>query len=62
MNQAMESPRLSLLRLKKFVSEKLDRKSVLREVLLQEKDVISISEYVSRLPVWLALLKHREDD
>jgi hypothetical protein len=54
------STRLSILGLKKFVVDKLNPKSALRSVLLAERDEIPISDLLSRIPVWLTLLRHEE--
>lgn len=47
--------------LKKWVSQKLNDRSILRTILLEEKDEISVAEFTARLPVYLALLRRSEE-
>jgi hypothetical protein len=51
---------VNLRRLKRFADEKLGRSSILRYVLLEESDEIPAIEFVSKLQIWLALLRHRD--
>jgi hypothetical protein len=55
-------PRLTLtcvniVGLKKFAFEKLAPQSVLRDVLLSEKDELNASEFLGKVGVWLRLLR-----
>jgi hypothetical protein len=50
-------PNLNMILLKRFAAANLNRRSALREVLLQEKDQIPAGEFLARLPVYLALLR-----
>ena len=52
---------VNIVRLKNFAAEKLSRQSALREVLLREDDHISSTDFVARLPIWLALLGRKEE-
>jgi len=52
---------LDMKRLKRFATERLGRHSALREVLLGEKDEISPADFLARLPLWLALLRHSDE-
>jgi hypothetical protein len=52
---------VNITRLKSFVIQRLSPLSPLREVLLQEKDEIPPSDFLARLSVWLALLRHEEE-
>lgn len=45
---------------KKFAAERLPQRSVLRDVILQEKDEVDACEFLGKLEVWLFLL--RRDD
>ena len=45
---------------KRFVSERLDPRSPLAKVLLREKDQMLGTEFLSKLPIWLALLEYKE--
>jgi len=47
--------------LKWFATEKLNRHSVLQDVLLQEKDEISAADFLARLPIWLTLLRRTDE-
>ncbi|MEM4650001.1 MAG: hypothetical protein QXP78_04980 [Candidatus Bathyarchaeia archaeon] len=50
------SKRLSIKELKDFVL-RLPKGSVLREVLLLEKDELEVNEFLIKMDVWLKLLK-----
>jgi hypothetical protein len=56
---AGQTPRVNLSALKKFACG-LSRRSALRTVLLSERDELSPSEFLAKLEVWLALLRHEE--
>ena len=47
--------------MRNFVAAKLPPQSVLRDLLLMEKDRIPTGEFLARLPVYLALLRREEE-
>ncbi|MEM3476222.1 MAG: hypothetical protein QXF83_05825 [Candidatus Bathyarchaeia archaeon] len=51
------SKRLSIRGLKDFALNNLPKGSVLREVLLMEKDELEVNEFLIKMDVWLKLLK-----
>jgi hypothetical protein len=51
---------VTILTLKKFAMEKLTSQSALRSVLLAERDEIPVADFLSRIPVWLTLLRQGE--
>lgn len=57
-NTTMSRKLINLRSLKRLVSERLLQRSALREVLLQEKDEITSSEFFAKVPIWLVLLRH----
>lgn len=57
----MAKSSVNILRLKQFAAERLGHRSALREVLLQEKDEVAPVEFLAKLQVWLALLRHKEE-
>jgi hypothetical protein len=57
--EAGQTSRVNLSGLKKFACG-LSHQSALRTVLLSERDELSPSEFLAKLEVWLALLRHEE--
>jgi len=55
----LSSAKVELKCLKRFVVENLPRDSPLR-VLLEEKDLVPTTEFLAKMQVWLALLRHGE--
>ena len=47
-------------RLKTFAAESLPAGSPLREILLSDKDHLSVSEFLAKIGVWLRLLNWRQ--
>jgi len=58
--QAPSLRRLNMSPLKKFAQEKLLPSSVLRQVLLSERDNLSFAEFVARIEIWLRLMRWEE--
>jgi hypothetical protein len=54
--------KVNFVKIKRLAIERLGSKSILAEVLLQEGDQISSTEFLARLPVWLTLLRRIEND
>jgi len=52
---------VNITRLKGFAAEKLPHHSALSKVLLQEKDEVPASEFLARVPVYLVLLRCKEE-
>lgn len=67
MSQAAEDlprkawPTVSIVRLKQFVAEKLPLDWVLRDVILNERDSLSLSDFCAKLQIWLHLLRKAGD-
>lgn len=55
------SPNVNLRPLKQFALEKLRERSVLREVLLSEKDEMLPVEFLAKMQTWLFLLRRLEE-
>jgi hypothetical protein len=53
----MHTSIVNLTRIKRFAIEELDSGSHLRDILLSEKDQLPSIEFISKMQVWLALLK-----
>jgi hypothetical protein len=53
-----EDTKVSTKGLRRFVLEKLPKKSVLREVVLSEKEELTAEEFIAKMEVWLVLLNH----
>ncbi|MEM2614459.1 MAG: hypothetical protein QXO15_09615 [Nitrososphaerota archaeon] len=51
------SKRLSMKSLKDFALNNLPKGSVLREVLLMEKDELEVNEFLIKMDIWLKLFK-----
>jgi len=49
------SSTISISRLKQWVLQKLPRESKLRELILSEKEILTVDEFVSKLETWLLL-------
>lgn len=47
--------------LKEFALEKLPQNSALREVLLSEKDDLTVDGYLAKLNIWLMLLRRSSE-
>lgn len=59
---AKATPRIINIRpLKQFAVEKLRAHSVLRDVLLAEKDEMSSVEFVAKMQTWLFLVQRQEE-
>jgi len=52
---------VSIRKLKEFAYEKLPRNSFLRELLLWEKDELTVTEYIAKISVWLKLFRKEVD-
>lgn len=61
MDSQLGTKELDITRLRNFVAAKLPPQSVLRDLLLMEKDRIPTGEFLARLPVYLALLRREEE-
>jgi hypothetical protein len=51
-----EDTNISTEGLRRFVLEKLPKESVLREVILSEKEELTAEEFIAKMEVWLVLL------
>ena len=49
------SSTISMSRLKQWVLQKLPRELKLRELILSEKDILTVDEFVTKLETWLLL-------
>lgn len=49
--------KVDMTKLKAFAAKELLQTSLLRQILLLESDTLEISAFLSRLPIWLQLLK-----
>ena len=52
---------VSIVRLKQFVADRLPLDWVLRDVILNERDSLSLSEFCAKLQIWLHLLRRAGD-
>jgi len=52
---------VNITRLKRFAAEKLPRHSALSDILITEKDEIPLADFLSKLQIWLALLRRRDE-
>lgn len=52
---------MNISSLKQFALENLRERSVLREVLLSEKDEMLPVEFIAKMQTWLFLLRRREE-
>ena len=53
----MSQPKVDIQRLKNFAFKEIPRDNLLREILLSERDELEIIEFVSRIDIWLRLLR-----
>jgi hypothetical protein len=55
----MSSGRVNISRLKDFAFSELPRSWILREIILNERDELDVSEFVAKAEIWLKLAKGR---
>lgn len=48
--------RVNIRHLKNFASKTLPRDSIVRDLLLSEKDVLDAQEFVGKMEIWIKLL------
>jgi hypothetical protein len=53
----MAQPKVHTQRLKDFAFKEIPRDNVLRELLLGERDELEITEFISKIDIWLRLLR-----
>lgn len=53
-----EDARINTASLRRYAQEKLPRQSVLREVILGEKEELTHEEFLARIEIWFRLLNH----
>jgi hypothetical protein len=53
----MSVSKINIRKLKDFALEKFPRHFILRELLLDEREELSVAEFLSKLDLWLKLLK-----
>jgi hypothetical protein len=53
----MSVSKIDIRKLKDFALKKFPRYFILRELLLSEKEELSVTEFLSKLDLWLKLLK-----
>jgi hypothetical protein len=47
---------INIMPLKKFAYEKVSNSSHLRNILLSEKEILTVSEFLAKMDVWLKVL------
>ena len=52
---------INIMPLKKFAYEELSKSSHLRNILLSEKEILTVSEFLAKMDVWLKVL-HSEGE
>ena len=52
---------VSVVRLKQFAADRLPRDWVLRDVIMNERDSLSLSDFCAKLQIWLHLLRRAGD-
>jgi len=52
---------INIMPLKKFAYEKVSKSSHLRNILLSEKEILTVSEFLAKMDVWLKVL-HSEGE
>jgi hypothetical protein len=57
----MDSRAVDLRKLKQFATEALPRNSILRDLILSERDAISPGDFCAKSELWLKLLHRREE-
>jgi len=50
--------KISTKPLKKFADEKLPNRSLLKKLLVTEKEVLTISEFLTKLDLWVKIFNH----
>jgi len=58
----LSKTKLNIRKLKNFAFSQLPKDCALREILLGENDVVDVSTFLARLPVWLQLSTLRRDE
>jgi hypothetical protein len=53
----MAQPKVNIRRLKDFAFKEIPRDNLLREILLGERDELEITEFTSKIDIWLRLLR-----
>jgi hypothetical protein len=53
----MAQPKVNIQRLKDFAFKEIPRDNLLREILLSERDELEITEFASKIDIWLRLLR-----
>ncbi|MCD6241332.1 hypothetical protein J7K27_07440 [Candidatus Bathyarchaeota archaeon] len=53
----MNNGKVNIRSLRKFVDETFPRNSVLRELILGEPDQINVQEFLTKMKIWLRLLR-----
>ncbi len=52
---------INIMSLKKFAYEKVSKSSHLRNILLSEKEILMVSEFLAKMDVWIKVL-HSEGE
>jgi len=53
---------VDIRKLKSFALEELPRSWTLRYILLSEKDILDVNEFLAKTEIWLKILKREESD
>lgn len=53
----MDSEKINIKSLRKFVDDKFARDSVLRDLILGEPNQIGVEEFLAKMEIWLRLLQ-----
>jgi len=56
-----QSSTINIRPLKKFAYEKVSKSSHLRNILISEKEILTVSEFLAKMDVWLKVL-HSEGE
>lgn len=56
-SRAYSKRKIDIRRIRRFAQERLPIDSPLRDVLLAEKDELSIQDFLAKMDVWLKLLR-----
>ena len=58
----MVTKKVDIRTLKEFVRKKFSPSSVVRRIILQEKDIISINSFVAKSEIWLRLVDEEQEN
>jgi hypothetical protein len=59
-NNNFDKKTVNIKLLKTFASEKLSHNSILRSILLSEKERLTIPEFLAKTEIWIKLLRNEE--